>query len=380
MHILWFNLATDADDPILGFATRWITALAERVESIDVITMRSGNIKVPKNVRVYSVGKEKGYSEPRRAIEFYRILWKLLAQQHYDACFAHMMPLFAVMAAPFLRLKKIPTVLWYTHKSVTPILRLATVCVDRVVTASKESFRISSNKVRVIGHGIDTEQFVPKQDHLSVPLVPPLPKGGLGGDSSAESATPPFTILTVGRLSPIKRVELLIEAIALLREKKPDMSVCLKIVGGPASESDKLYEAELKNQVEQYQLQDTVFWAGSIPFPQVVDYYQQADCFVNLCPTGGMDKAVLEAMSCELVVVVANQTFIRVMGTALANTWVIDGSTEQLCDRLIKLSSIAETPVKILQKKIRLIVVQKHSLKGLVKKILEQFSDLSENN
>jgi glycosyltransferase involved in cell wall biosynthesis len=359
MHILWFNLATDADDPILGFATRWISALADRVESIDVITMRSGKIEVPKNVRVYSVGKEKGYSEPRRAIEFYRILGRLIAERHYDACFAHMMPLFAVIAAPILRLKKIPTVLWYTHKSVTPILRLATACVDRVVTASKESFRIPSSKVRVIGHGIDTEQFVPKQDR--------------------SSRARPFTILTVGRLSPIKRVELLIEAIALLREKKPDMSVCLKIVGGPASESDKLYEAELKNKVEQYQLQTIVCWVGIIPFPQVIDYYQEADCFVNLCPTGGMDKAVLEAMSCELVVVVTNQTFIRVMGTALANMGVIDGSTEKLCDRLIKLSSMAETPVKILQKKLRLIVVQEHSLKGLSEKILAQFSDVIRN-
>ncbi|MEB3830091.1 glycosyltransferase family 4 protein [Phormidium sp. CCY1219] len=371
MRLLLFNLATDVDDPILGFATRWIAALAEHVESIDVITMRSGKIEVPQNVWVHSVGKEKGYSEPRRAIEFYRILGRLLAEQHYDACFAHMMPLFAVMAAPFLRLKKIHTVLWYTHKSVTPILRLATVCVDRVVTASKESFRIPSSKVRVIGHGIDTEKFVPKRDHLSVPLVPPFPKGGLGGDRSSRQR--PFTILTVGRLSPIKRVELLVEAIALLREKKPDMSVCLKIVGGPASESDKLYEDELKNQVEQYQLQDTVFWAGSIPFPQVVDYYQQADCFVNLCPTGGMDKAVLEAMSCELVVVVANQTFIRVMGTALANTWVIDGSTEKLCDRLLLLLSMTETYQNEMATKLRNIVVTHHSLTGLVANLIEQF-------
>ncbi|MGK7905032.1 MAG: glycosyltransferase family 4 protein [Hormoscilla sp.] len=352
MHILWFNLATDADDPILGFATRWITALAERVESIDVITMRSGNIKVPKNVRVYSVGKEKGYSEPRRAIEFYRIVWRLLAEQHYDACFAHMMPLFAVMAAPFLRLKKIPTVLWYTHKSVTPILRLATVCVDRVVTASKESFRIPSNKVRVIGHGIDTEHFVPKQYR--------------------SSRQRPFTILTVGRLSPIKRVELLIEAIALLSEKKPDMSVCLKIVGGPASESDKLYEAELKNKVEQYQLQDTVFWAGSIPFPQVVDYYQQADCFVNLSETGSIDKAVLEAMSCG-VPVIANPAFTELLGTKLAKNWTIDWDVEKLRDRLLLLSSMTEINQNEMTTNLRNIVVNHHSITGLVEKLIEQF-------
>lgn len=356
MRLLLFNLATDADDPILGFATGWIAALAEQVEYIDVITMRSGKIAVPQNVRVYSVGKEKGYSEPRRAIEFYRILGKLLFCQQYDACFAHMMPLFAVMAAPFLRLKKIPTVLWYAHKSVNPMLRLATFLVDRVVTASPESFRIPSSKVRVIGHGIDTEKFVPAEDR--------------------SLTNSPFTILTVGRLSPIKRVELLIEAIALLRAKKPDMSLCLKIVGGPARESDKCYEAELKSKVEHYQLQNHLFFVGSIPFPQVVNYYQQADCFVNLYPTGGMDKAVLEAMSCELFVVVVNQTFIRVLGTALANTWVIDWDAEQLCDRLLSLAEMSEIERRQLGKQLRNIVVQEHNLTELCLQLVRELKSV----
>lgn len=353
MRLLLFNLATDTDDPILGFTTCWIIALAERVESIDVITMRSGKIEVPKNVRVYSVGKEKGYSEPRRAIEFYRLLGQLLAGQHYDACFAHMMPLFVVMAAPFLRLKKIPTILWYAHKSVNPILRLATFFADRVVTSSPEGFRIPSSKVRVIGQGIDTEHFVPKQNR--------------------SSRQHPFTILTVGRLSPIKRVELLIEAIALLREKKPTLSVGVKIVGGPASESDKFYEAELKSQVKRYQLQDRFFWAGSSPFTQVVNYYQEADCFVNLCPTGGMDKAVLEAMSCELVVVVVNQTFTRVMGTELAQAWTIDWDAEQLCDRLIELAKLSENERQVIGRQLREIVINNHSLKNLCNALLQQF-------
>ena len=97
MRLLLFNLATDADDPILGFATRWIGALAERVEFIHVITMRVGRLDVPANVRVYSVGKEKGYSEPRRVIEFYRLLFRILREDRIDACFSHMIPIFTVL-------------------------------------------------------------------------------------------------------------------------------------------------------------------------------------------------------------------------------------------------------------------------------------------
>src|SRR5438270_12504303 len=123
MRLLLFNLATDADDPILGFTTRWICALAEQVEFVRVITMRAGRLEVPGNVRVYSVGKEKGYSEPRRVVEFYRILARILRQHNIDVCFSHMIPLFTVLGGPILKAKRIPIVTWYAHPKVTRILK-----------------------------------------------------------------------------------------------------------------------------------------------------------------------------------------------------------------------------------------------------------------
>ena len=97
MNLLVFNLKTDADDDVLGFTTDWVNALAASCERIFVITMSAGRIAVAENVQVYSIGKEQGYSEPRRATEFYRTLSRLLRNERIDACFAHMMPLFAVM-------------------------------------------------------------------------------------------------------------------------------------------------------------------------------------------------------------------------------------------------------------------------------------------
>lgn len=38
MRLLLFNLATDADDPILGFATGWIGALAKRLIQFPIFT------------------------------------------------------------------------------------------------------------------------------------------------------------------------------------------------------------------------------------------------------------------------------------------------------------------------------------------------------
>ena len=106
MRLLIFNLATDLDDPVLGFTSHWIRALAERVDFIHVITMRTGRVEMPQNVRVESIGKEKGYGKPRRVKEFYRVLRRVLRDEQIDICFSHMLPLFTVLAAPLLKAKQ----------------------------------------------------------------------------------------------------------------------------------------------------------------------------------------------------------------------------------------------------------------------------------
>ncbi|MBK8030925.1 MAG: hypothetical protein IPK17_15840 [Chloroflexi bacterium] len=159
VNLLLFNLATDADDPILGFTTGWSNRLAAHYEHIDVITMRAGRLDVAPNVSVYSIGKERGYGEARRAVEFYRVLSTLLLRRRYAACFAHMQPLFALMSAPLLRPLNVPITLWYTHRQRHRTLEWATQVSRRVVTASPDSFPIATPKLRVLGHGIDTEFF-----------------------------------------------------------------------------------------------------------------------------------------------------------------------------------------------------------------------------
>ncbi len=355
MNVLLFNLVTDCDDPVLGFTTLWIQELAKHCDTIDVITMRAGRIQAPENVRVFSVGKEHGYSEPRRAIEFYRILLRLLRTKKYDVCFAHMMPLFIVLGAPVLRLKHIQIVLWYTHKSVTVILRLAHALTDRVVTASPESFRIPSNKVRIIGHGIPTRLFVPSEN-----------------DARGKR---PFTFLTVGRLSRIKRIDLLLQALWLVKQRQPDVSVQLQIVGGPVTEADLRYEAELQELVKQYELREDVHFLGSMTFRQVLPYYQQADCFVNLSETGSIDKAVLEAMSCGKAVLV-NPVFTALLGPDLAQRCVVNWEIEQLYERLIGMMRLPADERQALGAQLRQLVVRDHDLRGLCKRLVQEFQDV----
>ena len=112
MRLLLFNLATDADDPILGFTTGGSARWRSELNSSRHYDAR-GQVEVPANVRVYSVGKEKGYSEPRRAIEFYQNSSCVSCERPYRRLFfAHDSDFHGACCA-CAKAKGIPIVTWY---------------------------------------------------------------------------------------------------------------------------------------------------------------------------------------------------------------------------------------------------------------------------
>lgn len=350
LNLLIFNLMTDADAPGQGFNTAWINALAQRCATVDVLTMGIGRLALRENVRVFSVGREKGYSEPRRLLKFYRTLSRLLREKCYDACFAHMQPLFADLAAPLLLPRRIPITLWYAHKAVTPKLWLAEKVARHVVTPSPESFRIHSRKVRVVGHGVDTDLFAPAD-----------PYSTSAGAASTQGA--PFTILSVSRIAPIKRLETLIAAAALLRDQHGCEDFQVRIVGN-TSERDQDYTSKLYEQVAILRLDAIVHFDGALSQTALPEVYRAADVFVNLSDTGSVDKAVLEALACGVPAITANVAF-RKMLALWGETLLVEADAAQLAQRIMRLRQRTFEDRCALGLALREIVVRDHSLARL---------------
>jgi len=350
MRLLWFNLATDADDPILGFATRWIAAMAKRVEFIHVITMRAGRYELPDNARVYSVGKEKGYSEPRRALEFYRLLFRVLREDRIDACFSHMIPIFTVLAAPILKARGIPIVTWYAHPSLTWTLKLAHHLSDRMVTSVETAYPYKKDKLVVIGQGIDTDLFCPDG---TPPEEPPM-------------------ILCVGRLSPVKDHPTLIRAAALLRERwgKPFRVV---ILGGPAGPQDESYVQSLHREVERLGLQDIVSFHSSVPMTRLPNWYRRCTVHVNMTPTGFGDKVAWEAMACARPCLVANEGFRETLGHYSDILFFRYRDSINLASKLDSILSLYSSERESIGQYLRERVVQLHSLERLVTRLVRMF-------
>lgn len=345
-RLLLFNLVTDADHPVLGFTTVWINALARHYVQIDVVTMQQGRLAVAENVSVYSVGREKGHSEPRRALAFYNILWRLLRTNHYDACFAHMQPLFALLGWPLLAWFRLPITLWYAHKHIPTRVRMAEKVVDHIVTSSMDGFRLPSDKVTVVGQGIDTEMFSP-----------------------AEREHHPFTLISVGRIAPVKRIGVLIEAAYLLAQES--ISFKLSIVG----DADAAYLHSLREQVKRYHLEECVDFPGGLAYDRVAEAYRQADAMVNASATGSIDKAVLEAMACGLPVITANEAFQSILQTwsdqlLLPHDAPDDEMARKLAHKVKVMIALPADERRALGLTLRQVVIEQHSLERLTHNLL----------
>ncbi|MEW6172000.1 MAG: glycosyltransferase family 4 protein [Bacillota bacterium] len=353
MRLLLFNLATDVDDPILGFTTRWIDALAKRVESIDVITMRAGRIEVPDNVKVYSVGKEKGYSEPRRVLEFYRHLSRILKKNRIDVCFSHMIPEFSILAAPVLKAKRIPIVTWYAHPTANRRLRIAHYLSDQMVASLASAYPYKQDKLTVVGQGIDTDLFSPDG---TFPEQPPI-------------------VLCAGRLSPAKDHPTLLKAAALLNGNL-ESAFRIVIIGAPAGPQGETYARSLQDQVEELGLKKITSFEPAVPTAALPVWYRRCTVHVNLTPTGFGDKVAWEAMSCGRPCLVANEGFKQTLGELVNRLLFRYGDEEDLAAKLRVFLSLPPAELEQMGAYLRKNVIEYHSLDGLSGRLVNLFKEL----
>ncbi len=385
-RLLLFNLMTDERDPVLGFASAWIRRLAAQCERVDVLTMYRGEYDLPSNVRVFSAGRERGLSKVARVAGFYRHLLRLLAARPYDACFAHMMPLFAGLAGPLLTARGIRTVLWYTHRQRSMQLRLGLAISWRVVSADASSFPYQTDKLRVIGHGIDTAFYAPLPHPNSLPAgsVPAglrprdparrqdeertsalaLEQGAPFPPSGGRAGAGRQLVVQVGRLAAIKHQATTIAAVA-------GTDARLALIGGVQAGYRSDYERRLVNLARELGLEERCSFMGDQPAAEVRDWYRRATVAVNMSPVGLFDKAALESMACGVPTVVSNPAFAPLLGN-YADLLLTAGPEDVagLRGRLERLFALSDQERAEIGRQLREGVMRGHSLASLTRRLL----------
>jgi glycosyltransferase involved in cell wall biosynthesis len=285
VKLVFITQELDPGHPVLAQTVDLVRALSSRVDELAVVARDADWNDIPANVSVRTF-EEAG--KLRRGLAFERSLAAALPGA--DAVFVHMVPEFAVLAAPLARLRRLPILLWYTHWNVSRPLRIATHLAAAILSVDRSSFPLTTPKARGIGHAIDVARF---------DAVPPAQHDG------------PLRLLALGRTARWKGLATLLEAVGLARGQGAD--VRLEIRGPSLTGDERAHRLELERRIASDPLLKS--YAELLPAvsrDEVPALLAASDVLVSPNePRSGstLDKAVLEAAACARPVLSTNKSF-----------------------------------------------------------------------
>jgi D-inositol-3-phosphate glycosyltransferase len=172
---------------------------------------------------------------------------------------------------------------------------------DRIVAATTAEYaqlmwlyKVDVNKVTIIPPGVDVGKFypIPRDEAKEYIGIPPCER----------------MLLFVGRLEPLKGLDVLIEAIGTMQQNGTliENPFCLAIIGGEAEGSTVQADIEMtriKSLSEQYGLKDLVTFLGKRSQDTLPYYYSAAEAVVVPSQYESFGMVALEAMACGRPVV-----------------------------------------------------------------------------
>lgn len=173
------------------------------------------------------------------------------------------------------------------------VLRIA----NRVIAATPAElaqiqwlYKVKTDNVVIIPPGVDTSRFypIPADEAKEFIGVPPCER----------------MLLFVGRIEPLKGIDTLIQAIAIMRDM--GVFVCLSVIGGepnPTKEMESTEMARLREMCESAGLSDLVTFLGKRGQDTLPYYYSAAEAVVVPSHYESFGMVALEAMACGAPVV-----------------------------------------------------------------------------
>jgi glycosyltransferase involved in cell wall biosynthesis len=295
--LVFLTQKLDPGDPVLAATVPMVRALAARVDEVVVLCDDAVAGAVPPNVRVHRFGAP---TQLGRGARFELALARELRSRP-GAVVAHMVPLYAVLAAPLVRPLGIPLVLWYTHWKAHAVVRAAERLCTAVVSVDRRSFPLPSRKLRAIGHGIDLSEFRCSDAPGDVRL----------------------RALVLGRYAPTKGLAEIAAGFRLAVERGLDG--LLELHGATGSEAERATRGELEAL-----LGPDGRVAGPVPRHELPELFARSHVLIN--NHDAADKVVYEAAASCLPVLASSASFQDLLPPELRFR-----GAEQLAERLLAL-------------------------------------------
>jgi glycosyltransferase involved in cell wall biosynthesis len=354
-RLLIVTQVLDRHDPWLGFFHGWVEAFAHRFERVTVVCLRVGDHDLPNNVRVYSLGKttqgetlswwEHTKLRVRYACRFLTYVWKV--RSDYDAVFVHMNQEYVLIAGWLWRLLGKRVTMWRNHYAGTMLTNVAVMFCHTVFCTSRYSYTARFAKTVFMPVGVPTDVFVPEA----------------GGHRTHAS------ILSLGRISPAKKIDQLVTALGILHTRTVAFSATIV---GDALPQDAAYADDLRNNVTRLGIADHVSFRPGIPYAQAPTLFAAHDVFVNQSKSGMFDKTIFEAMAAGTLVAVCNKDL---HGQIDDRCLFREDDVEDLARTLTGLLTLSVDERQVLSTGLRSYAIAQHSLAHLSERLVHELTN-----
>lgn len=346
MKLLIFTQALDQNDPVLSAYHRLISEVARNFDSVTAVCLKKGEVDLPKNTKVLSLGKENGGGRWRSRLRYVVRFYTYIFGQKYDAVFVHMNQEYILLGGIFWKLMGKKVYMWRNHHAGSVLTDISAAFCTKVFCTSKFSYTAKYRKTVIMPVGIDTNMFTTN------PLIKRVPR----------------SVLFLARIAPVKRPDLLIEALADISSAGGDFIAT--IVGDPLPK-DEAYYKNLQDAVTRHGLQGKVVFKKGVSNTEAIDLYNAHDVFVNLSSSGMYDKTIFEAMACGCLVLASNEN----LRGLIDNAFIFEqGNRHELSQKLSALLGISSHDRELKTVILRRVVEDHHSLVLLGKKLREEIA------
>lgn len=335
MKLLIFTQKVDKNDSVLGFFHGWITEIGKMAESVEVICLYKGEYNLPKNVTVYSLGKEEGVS---RFVMLKRLFsYIYLISGSYDRVFVHMNQEYVVLLGAYWRLKGIPVYMWRNHVKGDFLTFIAVFFSTKLFCTSSDSFTARFKKKVIMPAGIDTNFFRPVEG----------------------AVRKKYSICMVGRVSPIKHIELSLHALKILVTSGEQVSLTIL---GPVLPRDEDYYNSIRKYATDNQISSCVRFLPGVSPDKLPEVYSSHEVCLNFTDSGSFDKTIVESASCGAIPLLSNRSL-----QSFVPEECFTENDPELIAKAIKNLLNPHTQIEI-QKKLA-IFIKSQSLQALVDKL-----------
>lgn len=335
-----FVYSLDELDPVFSHQVSILRKLSPYFSTCTVFTFQNSHdmADLPLNVKAIRVPWSSTF-KINRVFNLLRLLFKEVWGGKPNLVFSFMTETQSAIVGPFLRIFRVPQVLWYAHQSNSLRFKLAHIFSSIVLTSTAGSIPRVTSKVKVVGQMIDSEKFIFKH-------------------GSSPKDTSELKLVHVGRLDPSKNIGIICQVFEQINNFLPNSTLHFY---GKASIKHKERLETTKSAFSDAINNKRIVFHGSLHREKLPSMLSSFDFFIHGYE-GSLDKSLIEATMVGVPVITCNVEYHREFGLWNSKTQNAGDVSEILLSEFEGIKRLNKSELLRILENRRLKAVACHSL------------------